>query len=202
MSDSCGFVDVGRSLWRENGSFVYNCCWPSPVQSFSGPSPVGLATVFYCLIFETFLFIAAYASQGYGGGVRTRLHTVCESFLLHGSLYSLSVIMETIFCLAVVTETCLSNRCLSVEFRICLLLREFEFGEPLASNALPLWLHYFGFQASCHNNIKISIFRNIIPCSLLSQPTFWRNKSPPSPMPSGRSLGRYSSLANYRPLSY
>jgi hypothetical protein len=52
LSDSCEFVDVGRSLWREDGSVVYNCCW-TPAQSFSGPSPVGLATIFYCLRFET-----------------------------------------------------------------------------------------------------------------------------------------------------
>jgi hypothetical protein len=29
LSDSCGFVDVGCSLWRDNGSVVYNCCWPA-----------------------------------------------------------------------------------------------------------------------------------------------------------------------------
>jgi hypothetical protein len=28
LSDSCEFVDVGRSLWRGDGSVVYNCCWP------------------------------------------------------------------------------------------------------------------------------------------------------------------------------
>jgi hypothetical protein len=28
-SDSCGFVDVGHSLWREDGSVIYNCCWLS-----------------------------------------------------------------------------------------------------------------------------------------------------------------------------
>jgi hypothetical protein len=43
---SFGFVDVGRPLWREDGSVVYNCCWFSPAQSFSGPSPVGLVTIF------------------------------------------------------------------------------------------------------------------------------------------------------------
>jgi hypothetical protein len=43
---------MGGSLWREDGSFVYNCCWPSPVQSFLGPSPTGLMTSFYCLRFE------------------------------------------------------------------------------------------------------------------------------------------------------
>jgi hypothetical protein len=30
LSDNCGFVDVGRSLWREDGYVVCSCCWPSP----------------------------------------------------------------------------------------------------------------------------------------------------------------------------
>jgi hypothetical protein len=54
---------------------VYNCCWVSPAQPFSGPSPLGLVTVFYCLKFETSLVVASYDSQGYGGGIRTRFHT-------------------------------------------------------------------------------------------------------------------------------
>jgi hypothetical protein len=66
-------VYVGRSLWRENESVVYNCYWSSPAQSFSGPTTVGLVTIFYCLRFETSLF-ASYDSQGYGGGIRPRLH--------------------------------------------------------------------------------------------------------------------------------
>jgi hypothetical protein len=45
---------MGRSLWREDGSVVYNCCWPSPAQLFSSPSPLGLATIFYCLRFEIY----------------------------------------------------------------------------------------------------------------------------------------------------
>jgi hypothetical protein len=44
-------------------------------QSFSGPSPLGLETIFYCLTFETSLFVASYDSQGHGGGIRPRLHT-------------------------------------------------------------------------------------------------------------------------------
>jgi hypothetical protein len=75
LSDSCGFVDMGRSLWRDYRSVVYNCFWSSPAQSSSGPSPVGLVTIFYCLRFKTSLFIASYDSQGYGGGIRPRLHT-------------------------------------------------------------------------------------------------------------------------------
>jgi hypothetical protein len=53
LSDSCGFVDVGRPFWREDGSVVCNCCWSTPEQSFSGPSPTVLMTIFYCLRFET-----------------------------------------------------------------------------------------------------------------------------------------------------
>jgi hypothetical protein len=53
ISVSYGFVDVERPLWRDDGSVVYNCCCPSSAQSFSGPSPTGLTTIFYCLRFET-----------------------------------------------------------------------------------------------------------------------------------------------------
>jgi hypothetical protein len=66
---------VWRFLWREDGSVVYNCFWSSPGQSFSGPSPVELMAIFYCLRFDTSLFVASYESQGYGGVIRPRLHT-------------------------------------------------------------------------------------------------------------------------------
>jgi hypothetical protein len=29
LSDCCGLVDVGRSVWREDGSVLSNCCWSS-----------------------------------------------------------------------------------------------------------------------------------------------------------------------------
>jgi hypothetical protein len=41
---------------------------------FSGLGPLGLATIFYGLRFETFLFVASYDSQGHCGGIRPRLH--------------------------------------------------------------------------------------------------------------------------------
>jgi hypothetical protein len=66
---------MGRPLWREDGSVFRICCWSLPAQSFSVPSPLGHATIFYCLRFETSLFFASYDSQGHGGGVRPRLHT-------------------------------------------------------------------------------------------------------------------------------
>jgi hypothetical protein len=43
--NTCGYCPYG--------SVIYNCCWSSPVQSFSGPSPTGLMTTIYCLRFET-----------------------------------------------------------------------------------------------------------------------------------------------------
>jgi hypothetical protein len=70
LFDSYGLALLGRPLWLENGSVFCVCCWPSPAQSFSGPSPLGLATIFYCLRFETSLFVATYDSQGYSGGMR------------------------------------------------------------------------------------------------------------------------------------
>jgi hypothetical protein len=53
---------VGRPLWREDGSVFCLCCWLSPAQSFLGPSSLALVTIFYCLRFETSLFVASYMS--------------------------------------------------------------------------------------------------------------------------------------------
>jgi hypothetical protein len=49
---------LGLLIWgalsdKRVGSVVYSCCWAWPVQSFLGPSPMGLMTIFYCLKFET-----------------------------------------------------------------------------------------------------------------------------------------------------
>jgi hypothetical protein len=81
-SDNYVLDPVGRPLWRENGSVFCMCRWPLPAQSFSGPSPLGLATVFYCLSSETSLFVASYDSQGHGGSIRPRLHTGVGLFYL------------------------------------------------------------------------------------------------------------------------
>jgi hypothetical protein len=58
---------------------LFICCWHSPAQSFSDRSPLGLSTIFYCLSFETSLFVASYDTQGHGGGIRPRLHTGQET---------------------------------------------------------------------------------------------------------------------------
>jgi hypothetical protein len=52
--DSYGLVFCGvPSLTRGRVSLLYICCWPLPAQSFSGSSLLVLATIFYCLRFET-----------------------------------------------------------------------------------------------------------------------------------------------------
>jgi hypothetical protein len=53
LSDRCGFVDVGRPLWRVEGSVIHNCFWSSSAQSFSGPSSTRLMTMFYSVRFES-----------------------------------------------------------------------------------------------------------------------------------------------------
>jgi hypothetical protein len=148
LCDSCGFVDLGRLLWREDGSVVYNSCWSSPAQSFSGPSSIGLVAIFYCLRFEISLFVASYDSQGHGGGIRSRLHTGRCGAGLGSSLDSLGsdpaentvsiVIAQQYF------DCCLRIRC-----------RWHLFTESLPRIELLLWLRYSGFQASCHTHMYI-----------------------------------------------
>jgi hypothetical protein len=78
-------TDAGLLMWgalsdERMVSVVCSCGWPSPAQSFSGPSPVGLVTIFYCLRFETSLFVVSYDSQDHGGGIRNRIHTGAHGF--------------------------------------------------------------------------------------------------------------------------
>jgi hypothetical protein len=56
------FVDVECCLRREEGSVIYNCFWPTPAQSFSVPSPLGIVTIFYCPSLDTSLFVLSYDS--------------------------------------------------------------------------------------------------------------------------------------------
>jgi hypothetical protein len=51
--NTCSHSPYVTSSLRKDGPVVYNCCWHSPAQSFSGPSSAGLMTTFCCLRFET-----------------------------------------------------------------------------------------------------------------------------------------------------
>jgi hypothetical protein len=118
-----GFVDVGRCLWRRNGSAVYNCCWSSPGSESRGtrdhillsqirdsPNLEDQVPVFIYprnrvarLYPQSLgsLFVASYDSQGYSGIIRTRLIELMRSF--QGSLYRPAHIHGNFF----VTNMCL-----------------------------------------------------------------------------------------------
>jgi hypothetical protein len=130
------FLLLRHPLWREDGSVVYSCCWSSPEQSFSGPSPAGLMTIFYSLRFDSppklegqvpvfisprnrvtqlypqaqvSLFVAFYDSQVYSGGIRTSLHTgsrLSTSWMQQTQFPTIPVLWRHVF---VAAETCLST---------------------------------------------------------------------------------------------
>jgi hypothetical protein len=72
---------------ERTGLFFCIYWWPLPAEFFPGPSPLVLATIFYCLRFETSLFVASSDSQGHGGGIRPHLHTGLHSKLFFASRY-------------------------------------------------------------------------------------------------------------------
>jgi hypothetical protein len=83
-------------------NLLYKCFWALPEQSLLGQSSTELMAIFYCLIWDSLnledqapifisprnrvaqlypwalgsLFVASYDSQGYGGGILTRLNSV------------------------------------------------------------------------------------------------------------------------------
>jgi hypothetical protein len=87
-------------------------------------------------------FVVSYDSQGYGGGIRTRLHkewNYLPSFItiLHGPKRKHRS-QQFLYC-------CLRIRC-----------QKNLFAEPLPSNLRLFWLHCSGLQAPRHN-IKINL---------------------------------------------
>jgi hypothetical protein len=89
LFDSYGLIFVGALSNEWTGLAFLYAAGPCQ-QSFSCHSPLGLATIFYCLRFETSLFVASYDSQDHGGEIRPRLHTGGGSYDLQLSLYSRS----------------------------------------------------------------------------------------------------------------
>jgi hypothetical protein len=160
LSNSWGFVDVGRSLWREDGSVVYNCCWRSPAQSFSETSPLGLETIFYCLRFEISLPVASYDSQGYDEGSEPHLYkSITESGRNDERLLPSTV--RLLLPLFDAAGTCLSNRCPAMDYFLSSRCSGNVLTEPLSSNG------------HIRNNVNWSVvglqsLRNGIPHSAIS----------------------------------
>jgi hypothetical protein len=74
-----------------------------------------LAIIFYCLRFETSLFVASYDSQGHGGGIRPRLHTGTPSNDLPCPFITPRHRSCRKHKLSVVEKTSLLIRCLAME---------------------------------------------------------------------------------------
>jgi hypothetical protein len=102
LSDDCGFLYMGHPLWREDGSVIYCTIASGPCQSshlgsksrrthghmllshLRLPEPGGPGPRIHIPHEQGgpvippgtgFLFVASYDSQGYGGGILTRLDT-------------------------------------------------------------------------------------------------------------------------------
>jgi hypothetical protein len=65
---------IWGALSDERTDFSFTIAAGPRQRSHFGVNSVGLVTIFYCLRFETTLFVASYDSQGHGGGIRPRLH--------------------------------------------------------------------------------------------------------------------------------
>jgi hypothetical protein len=83
LSDSCGFVDVGRPLWRKERPVIYNCWLPSAAQSLAGPRLAGLMAIFYVFWIKTTPTWRARSSYLYTPGTGwpsyTSRHTLCPT---------------------------------------------------------------------------------------------------------------------------
>jgi hypothetical protein len=101
-------------------SVVYNSYWTSPAQSFSGPHPVRLATVFYCFRFETFVFFAsttrnatvevfypASTRDTHSAGLRSLLHSFSVDTTENTARQPSIVIMYGCLAIAGILLTCL-----------------------------------------------------------------------------------------------
>jgi hypothetical protein len=98
-------------------------------------------TIFYCLRFETSLFVASYDSQGYGGGFRPRLHTrnVPSDLLPRNGCPS-------------TLEMCLPNRCLAMV--ICVTVCYFEILEHTEKVTRRHNPERHNRNIHCHVNLK------------------------------------------------
>jgi hypothetical protein len=107
LYDICRLVEVGRSLWRQDGSVVYNCCWPSPAQSFRVRVP-----------WDTWPYITvSESSRSFSSPPTTRKATVKvfdpASTPLHGPSRKHSVQEYLCYCIRIrCRRNVLTSRCL------------------------------------------------------------------------------------------
>jgi hypothetical protein len=114
--------------------------------------------IFYCLRFEISLFVASYGSQGYGGGIRPRLHTGVQRLTQLFSLYSLGAAATESTVLtnsSIIIEACLRSHCIET---VAFLLLHVHFHWNLLPN-LCLAIHVY--SGSAIPALKVS-YHNIV----------------------------------------
>jgi hypothetical protein len=141
-------------LWRENGSVIYNCCWPSPAQSFSGPSLAGLMTVFYGLRFKNLPIWRARSPSLYSPGTGwpgyTPRHWVPLSSPPMTSRATVEVFEPASTRGTERVENAASQLLHHCVLRICCLATG-VFSKPFPSNGCLCWLRSSCLEQICHN---------------------------------------------------
>jgi hypothetical protein len=128
--------------------------------------PLGLTTIFYCLRFETFLFVASYVSQGHGGGIRPHLHVgywfPFNTYIIYTQRFSLSLYNPS-------ARTTQKTQCLCC----C----EALFTEPLSSNDV-LLLRMYASAGMCLPNhcLAMDLYVTVLSWNLLER-TIEKNKN-------------------------
>jgi hypothetical protein len=151
---------------------LYNCCWPSPAQSFSDPSPARLTTMFYCLRFETPPTWKTRSPYLYPPGAGWPSYTTRHWIPFPSPLATRRATVElfepaftrvrTDFLYNADTDHIqnTTSSSSSVVAFVYILMRSRESGvvetftEPLSSNGHLLRFCYSGFQQTCHNTLS------------------------------------------------
>jgi hypothetical protein len=135
---------IGTSLRLKSITTAHNQ-WLSKTRSIpywttsAFPSAVADLVPIYESVTYTGSVVRWLALHGWTlNSLTTELLLICS--FLYSSLYRLSVTVENVCCLSVVS--CHRN----------------VLPEPLASNGLQLWLQYSDFQASCHSTILTQLY--------------------------------------------
>jgi hypothetical protein len=162
LLDICLFLVMGRPLWRKYGSVVYNCCWASPAQSFSGMSSTGLRSVtpWAWWVRSSYLHLPGSERPGYNLGHRvpdssplTIRRAVAELFdpPPRGFLFRVRSHGPCKQLLLVVVGSCLPSRCSRKVFT-----------NPLPNSGRLLWVEQI-FAAGFISTVILGFRRETLP---------------------------------------
>jgi hypothetical protein len=96
-------VDSTAAAW------LLSCCWLSPAQWFLVPSPVGLMTIYYCL-----MALGAFRPLSCDSDFNCLIHPLLHSLVMACIENIVSNSSSVVACVSIVAQTCLSNHCLAM----------------------------------------------------------------------------------------